>query len=122
MPYEPYDQDVRNYAIREYLEGQRSQKSICRELGIGQATLSRWVKSYHKKTALLNENKEGFVQELSEVLQTYSKRKIRYIEYSSDDNGTETVRISFKTEPDKTVNITGEPCVGIMGIIAHILR
>lgn len=122
MAFEQYNQDLRDYAIKEYLTGQRSQQSICRELGIGQATLSRWIKSHYKKAALAKENKEGFVQELSEVLQTYSRRKLRYIEYIADENGTETLRICFEEEPDKSVNVTGEPCIGIMGIIAHILR
>lgn len=121
MPFEPCDKAVKDYAVSEYMSGQRTQKSICKELGIGQSTLSRWLKNEYKKNALPKENKTGFVQELSEVLQAYSKRKYRYIEYEKDDT-TETIRICFEDEPEGVYNVTGENCVGIMGIIAHALR
>lgn len=122
MPFDRIDKATREYAVNEYLAGNRTQQSICKELNIGQSTLSRWIKNYYKKSQEVSENKVGFVQELSETLQEYSKRKLKYIEYDVDDNGTETVTVCFWNEPDKKVNVTGEPCIGIMGIIAHILR
>ena len=122
MAFEPKDKAIREYAVSEYLSGLRTQKSICEELRIGQSTLSRWVKSHYMKTKVPEENKIGFVQELSETLRDYSRRRIKYIEYNIDDNGTETVAVCFENEPNRVVNVTGEPCVGIMGIIAHILR
>lgn len=121
MPFEPCDKAVREYAVNEYLSGQRTQKSICTELGIGQSTLSRWLKSEYKKNAAPKENKTGFVQELSEVLQSYSKREFKYIEYEQTGD-FETIKIQFSDGSDASYNVTGETCVGIMGVIAHALR
>lgn len=120
MPFDAYDKTIREYAINEYLKGSRTQKSICAEIGIGQATISRWVKEHYKRTAPPKENKEGFVQELSEVLQAYAKRKFKYIEYTSS-KGFETIKICFEDEPDKEYNVTGHNCIEIMGVIAHAL-
>ena len=121
MAFEAKDPKIRAYAVEEYMSGLRSQKSICNELGIGQSTLSKWVTAYNRKASAPIENKEGFIQELSELLQSYSERKFRYIEYTRSDSGIETVRICFEDEPDKEVNVTGKNCIAVMGIIAHIL-
>lgn len=122
MPFEPYDKAIREYAVSEYMSEQRTQKSICAELGIGQSTLSKWIKNEYKKSAVPKENKAGFVQELSEVLQEHTKRKYKYIDYIVNSNGTESIKIVFLDEADREYNVTGESCIGIMGIIAHALR
>lgn len=122
MPFEPCDKAVREYAVSEYMSGQRTQKSFCAELGIGQSTLSKWIKNEYKKNAVPKENKAGFVQELGEVLQGYAKRKYKYIDYIVNSDGTESVKIVFHDEADREYNVTGESCIGIMGIIAHALR
>lgn len=122
MPFEPYDKAIREYAVSEYMSEQRTQKSICAELGIGQSTLSKWIKNEYKKNAVPKENKAGFVQELGEVLQEHTKRKYKYIDYIVNSNGTESIKIVFLDEADREYNVTGESCIGIMGIIAHALR
>lgn len=62
----------------------------------------------------MGENKAGFVQELGELLVKYSREDIAGISYEKDSDGFEAVTIRYTNGYEKTANVTGDSCLGIM--------
>lgn len=62
----------------------------------------------------MDENKEAFVQELGELLAAYSREDITGMSYEKDEDGFEAVTIRYKNGYEKSRNVTGDNCLGIM--------
>ena len=62
----------------------------------------------------MTENKEGFVQELGELLAAYSREGIAGMSYEKDKDGFEAVTIRYRNGYEKSRNVTGDSVIGIM--------
>lgn len=62
----------------------------------------------------MNENKADFVRELGELLRRYSREDIECMAYDRDNDGFEAVTISYGNGYERTVNVTGDSCLGMM--------
>lgn len=60
-----------------------------------------------------NENKKEFIRDLETALILYSRENIKELEYWVC-NHEEYMTIKFTTGFEKTINITGDSCLGIM--------
>lgn len=67
------------------------------------------------------ENKAAFVAELGDLLSLHSREGIRWLKYHKYSDGFEAVDILFEPGAVKTVNVTGDSCVGIMMDISKAL-
>lgn len=65
---------------------------------------------------MMEENKAGFVQELGELLANYTADRtgVKCMEYTEDRDGFEAVTIYFDNGAERSVNVTGDSCLGIM--------
>ena len=62
----------------------------------------------------MDENKEGFVRELGELLAKYSREDIAGMSYEKDEDGFEAVTIRYKNGYEKSRNVTGDSVIGIL--------
>ena len=64
----------------------------------------------------MGENKAGFVRELGELLANYTKDRtgVKSMEYTEDRDGFEAVTIYFDNGAERSVNVTGDSCLGIV--------
>lgn len=60
-----------------------------------------------------NENKRRFISALESALIMYSRVNLARLEYWVC-NGDEYITVKFTTGFEKTINITGDSCLGIM--------
>lgn len=60
-----------------------------------------------------NENKKDFIRDLETALILYSRENIKGLEYIRTEYD-EYMTIKFTTGYEKTINITGDSCLGIM--------
>lgn len=60
-----------------------------------------------------NENKKMFISTVENALLLYSRENIAQLEYWVC-NGDEYVTIKYTTGFERTINITGDSCLGIM--------
>ena len=68
----------------------------------------------------MNENKERFVQMLSEALTTVTD-EVRRLEYNRDADGFEAVTLIFQGGSKHTINVTGRNYAYILNEIGFIL-
>ena len=70
----------------------------------------------------MDENKAAFVEALGEALAKYSERSgVRRLTYRKDTDGFEAVTILFADGGERTVNVTGDSCLGIMSDVYKVL-
>lgn len=62
----------------------------------------------------MNENKQAFVEGLGVLLATFSREEIVRMSYDKDNDGFEAVTISYGNGYERTVNVTGDSCLGMM--------
>lgn len=60
-----------------------------------------------------NENKKMFISTVENALMLYSRENIASLEYWVC-NGNEYITVKYTTGHEKTINITGDSCLGIM--------
>lgn len=69
----------------------------------------------------MDENKEGFVQELGKLLSKYSREDIAGMSYEKDSDGFEAVTIRYTNGYEKTANVTGDSVIGILSDVYKAL-
>lgn len=69
----------------------------------------------------MTENKEGFVQELGELLAAYSRESIAGMIYEKDEDGFEAVTIRYMNGYEKSRNVTGDSVIGILSDVYKAL-
>lgn len=69
------------------------------------------------------EDKAGFVQELGELLANYTSDRtgVKCMEYTEDRDGFEAVTVYFANGKERTINVTGDSCLGIMNDVYKAL-
>lgn len=61
----------------------------------------------------MKDNKPAFVEALGAAL-TYSRTGVKGLSYRKDADGFEGVTIRYSNGSERTINVTGDSCLGIM--------
>lgn len=70
----------------------------------------------------MNFGKQKFVEDIGAAFALHDEQfDIDYMEYDCDRDGFEAVTIYFEGGGRKTINVTGDSCVGILKDIARAL-
>ena len=68
----------------------------------------------------MKDNKPAFVEALGIAL-TYSRTGVKGLSYRKDADGFEGVTIRYSNDSERTINVTGDSCLGIMADVHEAL-